>query len=242
MNLAISFNPTNRELDQIEKWLIEERATSGEGFYCNWSIIKNFYDRNELGVLLVDDQAVGFACWRKTSEFTGQINIFEIKPDLRNKGLGTYFTKQIQEHFFEKNTYVIDLQCVPENSEIFWRKFEFQDVPSNIHYWDRQTVHLFKPLVRCAQGASHRNANDYIEMWDNEPYATKNKEPNWIWHIRINNENQLSLPIIQPCEKDWRIRLVRDNKVVLDDKIKRFGNVEIDHGPYAIITEVPETQ
>src|SRR5690348_10668850 len=123
MNFEVSFAPTIKELDFIEEWLIEERNDSGEGFYCNWSIIKNFYNRKELAVLIVDGKAVGFACWRKTSELTGQINIFEIQPEFRNSGMGTFFTNKLLEYFLETNTYVIDLQCVPENSESFWRKF-----------------------------------------------------------------------------------------------------------------------
>ncbi|HTM92375.1 MAG TPA: GNAT family N-acetyltransferase, partial [Flavisolibacter sp.] len=184
--------------------------------------------------------SVGFACWQKTSEFTGQVNIFEIKPDFRSKGIGTYFTNRLLEHLLEKNTYVVDLECMPEGSESFWRKLGFKDVPSNIHCPDRETKHLYKPLIQCTKEVLSLHGNNYIEIWDNEPYATKNKEPKWKWNITVNSESKLDLPIIQPCEKDWRIRLVLNNKVVIDDKIKRFGNVEIDHGSYAIIFEVPK--
>jgi hypothetical protein len=195
-----------------------------------------------LAVVFADSQAVGFACWRKTSEFTGQINIFEIKPEFRSQGVGTYFTIKLLKYLTEKNIYAIDLECMPESSESFWRKFGFKDVPPNIHYWNNQTVHLFKPLVPCAHGALNHNGIDYIEIWDNEPYATKNKESTWKWNLNLNEENKLNLPIIQPCERDWRIKLVQESKVVIDDKIKRFGSVEIDHGPYAIIAEVPKTK
>lgn len=242
MNLAVSFTPANSELVYIEEWLIEERNASGEGFHCNWSIVKNFYDRKELAVLIADGKAVGFACWRKTSELTGQINIFEIQPEFRSRGMGTFFTNKLLEYFLETNTYVIDLQCVPEISESFWRRFGFKDVPPNIHYWDRQTVHLFKPLVPCAQETLNHNGTDYIEIWDDEPYAARNKEAKWKWNLFLDNDTKLSLPIIQPCEKDWRIKLVQKSKVIVDNKIKRFGSVEIDHGPYAIIVEIPKSR
>jgi GNAT superfamily N-acetyltransferase len=239
MNCSISFTLTKQELDEIEKWLIEERDNTGDGFYCNWTIIENFYARKELAIISVNDHPVGFACWRKTSTFSGQINIFEIKPDFRGQGLGTYFTNKLLEYFVDKTMYALDVQCVPETSESFWRRFDFIDVPANIRYWDRQTIHLFKILVPCEQEVTHLEQSNYIEMWDFEPYGTKNRESKWKWNFKVDDQRKLSLPIIRPCEKDWRIKCVEGGKVIIDDKIKRFGNVEIDYGPYAIITELP---
>lgn len=239
MKYSISLDPITQHLEEIEKWLIAERDTNGEGFYCNWTIIKNFYARNELVVLLVDNKPVGFCCWRKTSNLSGQINIFEIRPDYRGKGLGLSFTNKLLAFFVSKNIYVVDLQCVPENSESFWRKLGFIDVPPSIHFWDKQTTHLFKRLVPYQQQVQNHNGYNYIEIWDLEPYAAKNRESKWKWDLNITNEKKISLPIIQPCEQDWRIKFVQGGKVIIDDKIKRFGNIEIYNGPYAIITELP---
>lgn len=239
MNHSVSFTPSTEHIEEIEKWLIEEKASSGEGFYCNWSIIKNFFKREELAVLLVEDKPVGFCCWGTTSDFTGQINIFEIKPDSRGKGLGASFAKNLENLFISKNIYVIDLQCEPENSETFWRKFNFIDVPKNVNYWGNQTVSLFKRLVPAKQEVAIHNGSNYIEMWDAEPYAIRNKDSKWKWNLDLSDVDKLSLPIIQPCEKDWRIKLVLEDKIVVDDKIKRFGGIEIDYGPYAIINKLP---
>jgi ribosomal protein S18 acetylase RimI-like enzyme len=147
MNLTISHTPTQDQIEEIKAWLIEEQNNSGEGFYCNWSIIASFYKRWNFSVISTNNKTIGFACWRNTSDLSGQINIFEIHPDFRRRGVGLYFTEKLLSHFVEKNVYVIDLQCVPSTSEIFWRYLGFTDVPLNIRYWDKQTQHLFKRLV-----------------------------------------------------------------------------------------------
>ena len=59
-----------------------------------------------------------------------------------------------------------------------------------------------------------------------------------ILHQIIEN-GRLKKPIIHPCRKDWRIRWTQNEKVIKDDKIKRFGNIEIDHSSYMIIMELP---
>lgn len=240
MKYSVTFTPTDQQVNEIEKWLIEERDSSNEGFYCNWTIIKSFFKRGELAVLIVENNPIGFCCWRKTSELSGQINIFEIKPDFRGKGLGTLFAKELEKLFVSKNVCVIDLQCVPAESEEFWKKHSFIDVPFNIRYWDNQTKHLFKKLLPSLPEVSTHNGSNYIEIWDTEPIYTKHKESTWKWDIN-SDTGKLPLPIIQPCEKDWRIKLVTNNKIIIDDKIKRFGNLEIDFGPYAIITQLPVT-
>jgi len=240
MKYSVNFTPTDQQVDDIEQWLIEERDSSNEGFYCNWTIIKSFFKRGELAVLIVENNPVGFCCWQKTSELSGQINIFEIKPDFRGKGFGTQFTNELEKFFVSKNVCVIDLQCVPEESEGFWKKHNFIDVPVNIRYWDKQTKHLFKRLLPSLSEVSTHNGSDYIEIWDAEPIYAKNKKSKWKWDINSHNA-KLSLPIIQPCEKDWRIKLVMNNKIIIDDKIKRFGNFEIDFGAYVVITQLPVT-
>ncbi len=240
MTYSISFTPTQQHLDEIEKWLIEEQSATGDGFYCNWTIIKSFFKKNNFAVISSNNLPIGFACWRHTSTLSGQINIFEIKPDFRKQGAGTYFTDKLLDFLIAQNIYVVDLQCVPPESESFWRKFDFIDVPSNIRFWDFRTQHLFRRLISHKQPTENYEGENYIEIWDAEPYATKNKESKWKWEIEINAENKtLKLPIIHPCEKDWRIRLIQKGKAVIDDKIKRFGSLEIDYGPYVIITELP---
>jgi hypothetical protein len=44
-------NPAVEQLDEIEKWLIEERDGAKEGFYCNWSIIKAAFTRKSFAVI-----------------------------------------------------------------------------------------------------------------------------------------------------------------------------------------------
>lgn len=239
MNYAISFTPTTSHLQQIEKWLIDEKNNSGEGFYVNWSIINAFFNRKELAVLTVDNDAVGFCCWRTTSDFSGQFNILEIHPTYRGKGLGAWFNSELEKFFVSNNILVVDVQCVPETSEAFWRKMNFIDVPPNHRFWDKQTTHLFKCLVPSLQPVVEHNNINYIEIWDAEPYATVDKDAKWKWDLDITGENKLVLPIIQPCHRDWRIRLVLDNKTITDNKVKRFGELEIDYGPYIIIQELP---
>ena len=44
-------NATKKYLAAVEKWLRTEREQTGEGFFCNWSVIANACKRKDLFVL-----------------------------------------------------------------------------------------------------------------------------------------------------------------------------------------------
>lgn len=60
-NYQISFSPTNKQLDEIEGWLKAERQKTGEGFYCNWNVIKHSFEKNRLLTISLNNKTVGFA-------------------------------------------------------------------------------------------------------------------------------------------------------------------------------------
>ena len=62
MNLEYQLNlsPTLSDLQEIEKWLIEEKKASGNGFYCNWNIIKKAFKNKKFIALNQNDLSVGF--------------------------------------------------------------------------------------------------------------------------------------------------------------------------------------
>lgn len=241
--MKVTFSPTREQLNEIEEWLIEEHETLKSGFYCNWRQIETYYNKGDFSALIVDERTAGFATWRMLSEVTGQILIVELRPEFRGNGQGIQLMNQVLSYLVSKGILVVDLQCEPIESEKFWRKLEFVDVPRNIHYWSKLATYLFKILVPVQPLAVAPDGNDYIELWDDEPYITQNKPSKWIWKIETEAEScKLKIPIIHPCKKDWRIRLTMDGRTIVDNKVKRFGGVEIDFEPYMVIRELPRQE
>jgi hypothetical protein len=46
--VSVSFKPSKKALNEIEVWLIAEYKKTKQGFYCNWNIIKEYYDEKKL--------------------------------------------------------------------------------------------------------------------------------------------------------------------------------------------------
>jgi hypothetical protein len=48
------------DLVALKHWLKEERAETGEGFYCNWTLIEKSLNDNELFLLGDEADIIGF--------------------------------------------------------------------------------------------------------------------------------------------------------------------------------------
>jgi len=241
-NYQVTFSPTDKQVEEIEKWLIAERQKTGDGFYCNWNIIKSSFDKNELATISLNNKTIGFATWRLTTDKTARIEIVEVKPTHRKKGIGKKLTSQLLNFLKNKGVFVVDLQCSPDTSEPIWKRLgfmEFPDPPENYNFNFGENKKLYSVLVESMQTSSVPRTNETIELWNDEPYTTdENTPPTYIWNIEfINGSRKLSKPIIHPAHYEWRIRWNINGKTIKDDKIKRF-KTEIDFGTFIIIDEL----
>ncbi|HNP98507.1 MAG TPA: GNAT family N-acetyltransferase [Bacteroidia bacterium] len=240
--IQVSFSPTINQIDEIEKWLIAERKKTGEGFYCNWNIIKSLFQKNQLAAITHNKKAIGFATWSYTSDLTARIDIVEIKPTYRNKGIGRALIMRLFHFLKERNICVVGLQCSPSNSEVVWKRLGFIDFPGNPEkygFYIDEDKRLYTMLIPPLQPSHDHESYETIELWKDEPYRTKDIQPTYKWHIVFKNgTRELLKPIIQPGHYDWRIRWQIKDKIIVDNKVKRFGN-EIDFGNFIIIKELP---
>ncbi len=131
--MKVSFNLDDKQLIEIEGWLLKERSQTGEGFYCNWQIIKKSFSNNEMATISKNSKTVGFVIWNNNADFLVTIDIAEIKPRYRKKVLGGELILSIINYLISLKIYLIDVECVPGSSEPFWRHMGFTDFPHH-HY------------------------------------------------------------------------------------------------------------
>lgn len=127
---APNFRPADADdLRKIEVWLREERAATGEGFYCNWNIITGALKTGELFVVDVGGEPVAFLANEGTHH-----NIAEVRPDLRGQGYGKVIADAMIAQSEALGLSVIEIACAPEESASFWAKKGFTPVPSRQGY------------------------------------------------------------------------------------------------------------
>ena len=240
MSADVVFCPTKNHLKQIKNWLIAEHHKTGEGFYCNWNIIESSYKREELCCITSNNVAIGFAAWGR-NEPIAHLDIVEVHPDLRRKGFGKTLVEGCFNHFRNLGLLVVDLECQPPTSEPVWRCLGFYDFPEferfSSNYSD--SVNLYRPLITHLEANTQSEAIEVVELWDKEPYPARDLEPVWTWSIlRQENTQKLISPIIHPCDPNWRMRWRKENKVLQDEKVKRFSKDSKNWNRYITMTEL----
>ena len=127
---------SDKHLESILDWLREERSKTGEGFYCNKSIIISSHHNGEVHVALENEFVVGFVGDHLYSYSKGSsIDILEVHPKHRNRNIGKTLALGTISRLFELGAELVSVECAPRSSEGFWRKLGFKlkdDIPDSI--------------------------------------------------------------------------------------------------------------
>ncbi|MBD1365363.1 GNAT family N-acetyltransferase [Mucilaginibacter sp. ZT4R22] len=236
--LKLIFDPTKEHLAQIESWLIEEDMNNKNGFYCTWIIIVDYFEKNRIGVLLLNDWAIGFITWSESTKMA-RIEIAEVHPGHRKKSYGGFMLKSLVEALKPKGIAVLDLHCQPASSEKVWKKLgfkKFPDVPGFDKENSLKDPHLYRIIVAHLKPAKAPTSKNLLILWSVEPYQADREQPRWVWDVTFHpNSSRLTFPIIIPAKRDWNLRWAIDGKTVTENKIKKFGQNEIDFGDFLVI-------
>lgn len=235
--VTVSFLPGEKQLNEIELWL---KTEGKDGFYANWSIIQKAFKEKHMAVVVYKDEAVGFVTWQIFDKYVATINIAEIKPLLRKKGLGKILVNGVLDFLSAGQVVVVDLHCQPASSERIWKSLGFIEFPDCIDFIEHNNPtgkKLYKILVP-ALPATKKQGEELLELWDIGIYNQANVDPKWRWVLSFkDNTRELSLPIIGPCHHEWKIRWSIDRTAVKDDSVKYFSD-DIRYGDFLIIREI----
>jgi GNAT superfamily N-acetyltransferase len=109
---------TEFDMIYVKDWLEDEYYENGEtGFYCNWSLIYDKYQKGDILVCMNGnvDAPIAF--------MTLDFYIVCVMDDARGLGVGTHM---VNEAFKYASEHEIKIQCNPVSSKPFWEKMGFE--------------------------------------------------------------------------------------------------------------------
>ena len=124
---------TRAQAETVIRWLKDEHLNElggKRGFYCNRSIIRRATRDSEMLVLLLGRAIIGFAIFNNYG-----IDIFEIRPKYRRYGHGRSFAEHIIRDLFTSGSTELNVDCVPHESQHFWRSLGFVDQEEKYQSW-----------------------------------------------------------------------------------------------------------
>lgn len=233
----ININPSVPDLKIIENWLIDEKEKYDDGFYCNWNIIEKSFQNDQVISFEENKNIIGFLVWNQGGIYT-EIDIMEIHPDYRKKGLGKIFYNKVESIFKEKGSLAMELFCEPRKSEKFWRKMGFIKFPAR--GYSESDLTFYKPIIDVSITTEKPNDLNKLELWDVELYQSNDKKSRWTWNIESKN-GKLLKPIIQPCNVNWNVRWTKNGKIIKEAKVKYFSSTNpIEFSPFMYVSKLEE--
>lgn len=236
MSVEICFSPNKIHLSEIESWLIDEVNKNNEGFYCNWSTIVRSFNDNKICTIIVDGVVAGFITYR-IGDFVADIDIAEIKPNMRSLGYGRILIETLLNKLKKDGILVVQLYCSPQKSELAWSKMGFV---RNLNVNEDPRIWMYIVLVKSLPLSYNIKSSDIIQLWDKEPHLCYADNYKWQWCVEYEINTQiLSKPIIFPAHYDWQMSRIKGDVTIACDKVKRFTDRQIDEDGFIIIRELP---
>lgn len=136
---------TRAQAETVIRWLRDEHVSEFggvSGFYNNRSIIRRAARDSEMIVLLRSRAIIGFAVSRPNN-----IDIFEIRPTYQRRGHGRFFAEKLIGNLFSSGSTKLSVDCVPHESQHFWRSLGFIDKEEKYQQWDKVLLVLHRPTT-----------------------------------------------------------------------------------------------
>ena len=235
MSIKVLPNPTSQHFEEIKKWLQQEDNLSNEGFFCQIDTIENSYRKNRLIVITQNNIAIGFLTYYYSDHIVN-IEIAEVKPDERKRGIGKQLLQQSFDWFINNGALVAQLFCAPASSEKIWKRIGFSNFPNEIIKESR--IYLYQILVETEEFYTREDETELIELWDFEDYQNE-LPPKWKWKVkRKGKSNKLIKPIIHPCSDEWSVAHKIGSEIREKRIMKNFDRRKHDGGYFLIVTDL----
>lgn len=208
-------------------------AHKNNDFINNWNIIENSYKSGNLIACILDSSIIGFTTFETNNIYATSIMLFTIFSTSRGKGYGIIFYEKLKSYFCDQKVSIIELVCSPVDSLRFWKKngfVEYGDFCENHNY-----TNLYAKLIPSQESVNEITKVNSIRVF------SYNSNFEVLHHINfLPNSFLLPVPIIIPCGGDTNIELKVNNRVVLTQRVKRFGTGTFHVGNFLYIDSLSD--
>ena len=140
MKEALVVDATTAQAETVIRWLKRELSEDG-GFYHNRSIIRQAVRNNEMRCLSFGRAILAFVVFTRGLNRSA-IDILEVRPKYRGRGFGRTLATHTIESLIAGGADEIQVECMPRESEQFWRKLGFVDHDEPFSSWGNQKLIL----------------------------------------------------------------------------------------------------
>ena len=215
--------PTHQDLTGTKDWLEEERLKEGHSFICNWKAIEESFIDSKAFCLRLNGQPVGFVAWEyAVSNKVVELLIAAVKPEIRRQGYGGELARQSLSLFRLRGIRVVQVECMPPQSEGFWRHHGFVDFPEEYYPGQKtRTVRLFRSLADGVQPMSTISRYVRMQLWHKSIHDAQGLDAaSAEIQLEIDKNGDFINELAIPAMPDWKVCLTFPDGTTKINKVK----------------------
>lgn len=215
--------PTRQDQAGIKAWLEEERLKEGHSFICNWGVIEESFCDSRAFCLRVNGQAVGFVVWENVvRDKVAELLIAAVNPENRRRGYGGELARQTLNLFQQRGIRAVLVECMPPQSEGFWRRHGFVDFPKEYYPGQRANgIRLFRSLADGVQPVSTMSSFVRMQLWHKSIHDVKELDAAGTEiQLEINENGDFINDLAIPAMPDWKVCLTFPDGKTRIQKVK----------------------
>lgn len=215
--------PTRQDLTGIKEWLEEERLKEGHSFICNWRVIEELFIDSKAFCLRLNGQPVGFVVWENAvSNKVVELLIAAVKPEIRRQGHGGELARQALSLLRLRGIRVVQVECMPPQSEGFWRHHGFVDFPEEYYPGQKtRSVRLFRSLADGVQPMSTNSRHVRMQLWHKSIHDAQGLDAaSTEIQLEIDKNGDFINELAIPAMPDWKVCLTFPDGTTRIEKVK----------------------
>lgn len=222
-NLKLEFHPSQAILNSFFPELKKEYEQKGYGIYCNWDIIQNFFKKDKIIILTLNNNPISFVTWRRSDKVIS-LDIIWSLPQYRGKGLGYKFQQLLFKEFKKRGDVAIVVNCATSDGVSMAKRNGF--IPQNLYSCFNNHNISFNPNISFSPNPS------YIKILKNsEPLHFKNEDFRILCFEEFHNNSSYfgEIPLNVDFEAhpafyyinfNWECKIVYNGEIVHESKMK----------------------
>lgn len=217
MNLRVDFKPSKEVFEILIKALDKYKFAHGTLQLHDKARITKSFDKSCFAVLFEDEIPIGFSTWQRYGN-VAEIQYKWLLPSYRGKGIGKKFGLMFNKGLLHRKIYLLVAEPATDYGNGMARTLEYRrldEAPYRFQtkFWYRFNKEGRKPL-ESSKGEGYE-----LRLWKNERDQYYGNEPIECYSL---DERLDRKPILTMSDTDTTFQLVKDNKVIKQDRMKYF--------------------
>lgn len=214
--LKLEFHPSQAALNSFLVELKKEYEQNGCGIYCNWDIVKDFFKKDKIIILTLNNKPISFVTWQRNDKIIS-LDIIWSLPQYRGKGLGYKFQQLLFKEFKKRGDVAIEVNCATKEGLSMAKRNGFIPKTLSANFNNDIDLKKYPSYIKILKNTDFLFLNN--EDLIIKCYEEYNDENSLYCTINLNADF-INKPVYFYINCDWECKVLHNGSIIHQNKMK----------------------